>query len=106
MFNPIMAKQRECIVEYVARPSYHVYRRPPLKCKKAMLNWRRLVCSLHGVAMQTMMRRFDFGIAGAVASCPPLSGCFRVFGNIKTNNGAGDMAKQRHACRGRLAECN
>jgi hypothetical protein len=43
MFNPIMAKQRECIVEYVAGLRTTLYRRPPLKCKEAMLNWRGLV---------------------------------------------------------------
>jgi hypothetical protein len=63
-------------------------------------------CSLHIRAMQTTTRHFDFGIAGAVTSCPRLSGCFRVFGDIEANNGARDMAKQRHACRRRLAERN
>jgi hypothetical protein len=67
---------------------------------------RRQACSLHISAMQTMARRFDFGIAGAVTSCPPLSGCFGVFGDIEANNGARDMPKERHACCGRLAECN
>jgi hypothetical protein len=56
--------------------------------------------------MQTTTRRFDFGIAGAVTSCPLLGGSFRVSGDIETNNGARDMAKQRHACCGRLAERN
>jgi hypothetical protein len=56
--------------------------------------------------MDATTRGFDFGIAGAMASCPSLSGCFRVFGDVKANNGAGDMAKQRHACRGSLAECH
>jgi hypothetical protein len=50
--------------------------------------------------MQTTTRRFDFGIAGALISCPLLSGCFRVFGDIETYNGAGDTG------RGRLAERN
>jgi hypothetical protein len=69
--------------------------------------WRgSLACSLHISAVQTMTCRFDFGIAGTVASCPPLSGWFRVFGDIETDNGAGDVAKERHACCGCLAECN
>jgi hypothetical protein len=63
-------------------------------------------CSLYICAMQTTTRRFDFGIAGAVTSRPRLSGGFRVFGDIETNNGARDMAEQRHACRGCLAERN
>jgi len=50
--------------------------------------------------MQTTTRRFDFGIAGAVTSRPCLSGCFRVFGDIETYNGARDTS-----C-GRLAEGN
>src|SRR5215510_11380130 len=50
--------------------------------------------------MQTTTRRFDFGIAGAVTSCPLLSGCFRIFGDIETYNGARDTG-----C-GRLAERN
>jgi hypothetical protein len=62
---------------------------------------RSRACSLHISAMQTTTRRFDFGIAGAVTSCPRFCGSFRVFGDIETNNGARDMA-----CCGRLAECN
>jgi hypothetical protein len=56
--------------------------------------------------MQTTTCRFDFGIARAVTSRPRLSGCFGVFGDIETNNGARDMTKQRHGCCGRLAERN
>src|SRR5690349_4974414 len=56
--------------------------------------------------MQTMTRRFDVGIAGAMTSRPSLSSCLRVFGDIETNKGARDMTKQRHACRGRLAQRN
>ena len=54
-------------------------------------------CSLYGCAMQTTTRRFNFGIACAATSCPLLSRRFRVFGDIETNNGARDLAKQRHA---------
>jgi hypothetical protein len=65
------------------------------------LRARSRACSLHiGAMMQTTTRRFDFGIAGAVTSCPLLSSCFRVFRDIETNNGAGD------ACCRRLTERN
>jgi len=66
----------------------------------------RAGCSLYGSAMQTTTRRFDIGFAGAVTSCPRLGGCFRVFGDIETNDGARDMAEQQHARCGRLAERN
>src|SRR3974390_3470013 len=56
--------------------------------------------------MQTTTRRFNFGIVCAATSCPLLSRRFRVFGDIATNNGARDLAKQRHARCGRLAERN
>jgi hypothetical protein len=35
---------------------------------------RGRACSLHIGAMQTMARRFDIGVAGAMTSCPSLSG--------------------------------
>src|SRR6516225_2068293 len=62
--------------------------------------------SLYISAMQTTTRRFDIGFAGAVTSCPRLSGCFRVFGDIETNDGARDRSKQQHARCGRLAKRN
>ncbi len=44
----ILKARSACIMGYVARRlSYHFYRRPPLKCKKAMLNWRGLVRRSH-----------------------------------------------------------
>jgi len=43
--------------------------------------------------MQTTTRRFDFGIAVPLTACPLFSGCFRVFGDVETNNGARHMAK-------------
>ena len=55
--------------------------------------------------MQTTTRRFDFGSAGTVTPGPRFCGYFRVFGDVETNDGTRDMTKQRHACRGRLAEC-
>lgn len=64
---------------------------------------RSQVRCLHLSAMQTMTRRFDFGFAGAVTSCPFLSGYLGILGDIETNNGARDVAKQRRACRGSLA---
>jgi hypothetical protein len=63
-------------------------------------------CSLHISAVQTTTRRFDIGFAGAVTSCPRLSGCFRVLGDIETNDGARDMTKQQYARCGRLAKRN
>ena len=63
-------------------------------------------CSLHISAVQTTTRRFDIGFAGAVTSCPRLSGCFRVLGDIETNDGASDMTKQQYARCGRLAKRN
>src|SRR5262249_9689225 len=44
----------------------------------------RRACSLHvSPMMQTTTRRFDFGIAGAVTSCPRLSGCIWRHRNVQ-----------------------
>jgi hypothetical protein len=72
-----------------------------LEYRSGHLRLRSRACSLHvSPRMQTTTRRFDFGIAGAVTSCPRLSGCFRIFGDIETHNGARDTS------RGSMAERN
>jgi hypothetical protein len=45
--------------------------------------------------MQTTTSRFDFGITGAVSSCPPFCGYLGVSGDVETNHGARDVAKQQ-----------